>query len=135
VRPLRVIVEAPLLNDNPRLPQAAKDFPVQTFAPQLVVEVPTRLQTARLCRFCLLDALLGGEILEKIENPLKFQWEGAGGEQPPLIIHGFDVRRAERPSFANCIHQNYIGNKPEPSAEFWYCIFTFWAVRPEGDFY
>jgi hypothetical protein len=35
---------------------------------------------------------LGAELAEKIANPLKFTWEGAGAEQqPPGIIHGFDV--------------------------------------------
>jgi hypothetical protein len=38
-----------------------------------------------------MSPLLGGEMQEKIANPLKFQWESAGGEQPPSVINGFDV--------------------------------------------
>lgn len=33
----------------------------------------------------------GGELLQKLQNPLKFQWGGLGGGIPPLTIHGFDV--------------------------------------------
>lgn len=33
----------------------------------------------------------GGELREKIENPLKFQWGGGGGGGPTGIIHGFDT--------------------------------------------
>lgn len=36
--------------------------------------------------------LLGGEIAQKIAQPLKFQWDTAGGEQPPGIRdYAFDV--------------------------------------------
>jgi hypothetical protein len=35
--------------------------------------------------------LVGAELAEKLANPLKFQWEARGHEQPPGIIHGFDV--------------------------------------------
>ena len=31
------------------------------------------------------------ELLEKIEKPLKFQWGTGGAEQPPSVVHGFDV--------------------------------------------
>jgi len=34
---------------------------------------------------------LGGELREKLENPLKFQVGGGGAEQPPATVHGFDV--------------------------------------------
>jgi hypothetical protein len=33
----------------------------------------------------------GGELREKIENPLKFQWAGGGGGRGPGAIHGFDT--------------------------------------------
>lgn len=33
----------------------------------------------------------GGELREKIANPLKFQWSSGGGEAPPTTVHGFDV--------------------------------------------
>ena len=33
----------------------------------------------------------GGELQQKLQNPLKFQWGGLGGGIPPLAIHGFDV--------------------------------------------
>jgi len=35
--------------------------------------------------------LVGAEIRQKIENPLKFQWGSGGAEQPPAIVHGFNV--------------------------------------------
>jgi hypothetical protein len=35
--------------------------------------------------------LVGAELAEKLANPLKFQWEARGHEQPPGIINGFDV--------------------------------------------
>ena len=38
VRSLPVILEAPLFDDHPRLPQVVKDFSVQTFIPELVMK-------------------------------------------------------------------------------------------------
>ncbi|MBU9472689.1 P63C domain-containing protein [Burkholderia multivorans] len=34
---------------------------------------------------------LGAELLEKIENPLKFQWGSGGAEIPPSLVNGYDV--------------------------------------------
>jgi hypothetical protein len=34
--------------------------------------------------------MVGAQILEKIKQPLKFQWS-SGGAQPPVIVNGFDV--------------------------------------------
>jgi hypothetical protein len=34
---------------------------------------------------------LGAELTQKFENPMKFQWRGAGAEQPPSEIHGYDA--------------------------------------------
>lgn len=33
----------------------------------------------------------GGELREKMHNPLRFQWGTGGGEQPPTTIHGYDA--------------------------------------------
>lgn len=33
---------------------------------------------------------VGGDLREKIENPVKFQWATGGGGTPPVTIHGFD---------------------------------------------
>jgi hypothetical protein len=33
----------------------------------------------------------GAELIEKFENPLKFQWGVGGAEQPPGTIHGYDA--------------------------------------------
>ena len=38
-----------------------------------------------------INPLVGAELAEKLANPLKFQWEPRGREQPPGIIYGFDV--------------------------------------------
>jgi hypothetical protein len=38
-----------------------------------------------------MSEIAGAGLREKIENPLKFQWGTGGAEQPPAIIHGFDV--------------------------------------------
>lgn len=38
-----------------------------------------------------MSALVGAELRQKIEQPLKFQWGTGGAEQPPAVIHGFDV--------------------------------------------
>jgi hypothetical protein len=38
-----------------------------------------------------ISSIVGAELAEKLSNPLKFQWETPGHEQPPGIIHGFDV--------------------------------------------
>jgi len=38
-----------------------------------------------------ISPLVGVELGGKLSNPLKFQWEPRGHEQPPGIIHGFDV--------------------------------------------
>ena len=35
-------------------------------------------------------SVVGAELREKIENPLKFQWGTGGAESPTSIIHGFD---------------------------------------------
>jgi hypothetical protein len=32
---------------------------------------------------------IGAELLQKLQNPLKYQWD-AGGAQPPIQLHGFD---------------------------------------------
>lgn len=34
---------------------------------------------------------VGIELRQRIENPLVFQWAGAGSQQPPSVINGFDV--------------------------------------------
>lgn len=34
---------------------------------------------------------VGRELAEKIENPLVFQWQPMGGNQPPTVTHGYDV--------------------------------------------
>ena len=34
---------------------------------------------------------VGGELREKIENPLVFQWSSPGAKQPPAQVHGYDV--------------------------------------------
>lgn len=33
----------------------------------------------------------GGEIGQKFQNPLKFQWGTGGGDTPPSLVHGYDV--------------------------------------------
>jgi hypothetical protein len=35
--------------------------------------------------------LVGPELAQKFAQPLKFQWGSGGAEQPPTVIHGFDV--------------------------------------------
>jgi hypothetical protein len=35
--------------------------------------------------------IVGAELREKIAQPLKFEWGTGGAEQPPGVIHGFDV--------------------------------------------
>ena len=35
--------------------------------------------------------VVGADLREKIENPLKFQWGTGGADQPPAIIHGYDA--------------------------------------------
>lgn len=35
--------------------------------------------------------LAGGELGQKLAQPIKFQWGSGGGEQPPTLVHGFDV--------------------------------------------
>lgn len=35
--------------------------------------------------------LAGGELGQKLAQPLKFQWGTGGGEVPPTTVHGFDV--------------------------------------------
>lgn len=35
--------------------------------------------------------IVGADLMEKLKNPLKFQWGTGGAEQPPAIVHGFDV--------------------------------------------
>jgi hypothetical protein len=45
-------------------------------------------------RFLASKAMLevvGADLREKIENPLKFQWGTGGADQPPAIIHGYDA--------------------------------------------
>jgi hypothetical protein len=39
----------------------------------------------------VMSGIVGAELREKIENPLKFQWGTGGAGQPPATIHGFDV--------------------------------------------
>jgi hypothetical protein len=34
---------------------------------------------------------VGRELGDKLDNPLVFQWPGAGANQPPATIHGYDV--------------------------------------------
>ena len=49
---------------------------------------------SRLPQFLATKAIapyVGAELAEKMANPLKFQWEPRGREQPPGIIYGFDV--------------------------------------------
>jgi len=49
---------------------------------------------SRLPKFLSTKALapyVGAELAKKLANPLKFQWEPRGREQPPGIIYGFDV--------------------------------------------
>ena len=38
-----------------------------------------------------MKSFVGGELREKVENPLKFQWSAAGGGMPPNTLHGFDT--------------------------------------------
>lgn len=38
-----------------------------------------------------LSPYLGGEVEEKLANPLKFRWEPPGGEQPAVEVNGYDV--------------------------------------------
>lgn len=38
-----------------------------------------------------ISPFLGGELREKLENPLKFQWDGGGGGLPPSEVNGHDV--------------------------------------------
>lgn len=33
---------------------------------------------------------VGAELREKVENPLKFQWDTPGAEAPPVLVHGYD---------------------------------------------
>jgi hypothetical protein len=35
--------------------------------------------------------LLGGELGEKLANPLVFQWPGLVANEPPSVVHGYDV--------------------------------------------
>jgi P63C domain len=34
---------------------------------------------------------VGGEIIEKFKNPIKFQWGSGGAEVPPTEVHGYDA--------------------------------------------
>jgi len=38
-----------------------------------------------------INPFVGAELAEKLANPLIFQWEPRGQEQPPGLIYGFDV--------------------------------------------
>ncbi|HEV7877716.1 MAG TPA: P63C domain-containing protein [Bradyrhizobium sp.] len=38
-----------------------------------------------------MSGVVGAELREKLENPLKFQWGTGGAEAPPATIHGFDA--------------------------------------------
>jgi hypothetical protein len=38
-----------------------------------------------------ISQFVGPELAEKLAKPLKFQWGTGGPEQPPSIVHGFDV--------------------------------------------
>ncbi len=37
-----------------------------------------------------MTAHVGGELREKFDNPIKFQWASVGGGTPPVTTHGFD---------------------------------------------
>jgi hypothetical protein len=48
----------------------------------------------RFHRFMATEAMVavaGAEITDKITQPIKFQWGIGGAEQPPTIVHGYDV--------------------------------------------
>lgn len=45
----------------------------------------------RFLRTKAMSPLVGGEIMDKISQPIKFQWVHPGGESPPITVHGFDV--------------------------------------------
>ncbi|HEX8582796.1 MAG TPA: P63C domain-containing protein [Allosphingosinicella sp.] len=34
---------------------------------------------------------VGGDLRQKVENPVRFQWSPPGGGVPPMTIHGFDT--------------------------------------------
>ena len=36
--------------------------------------------------------IVGAELRDKMENPLKFQWGTGGAEEPPATVHGFDAK-------------------------------------------
>jgi hypothetical protein len=38
-----------------------------------------------------MSEFVGGELRDKVENPVRFQWGSGGGGQPPATIHGFDA--------------------------------------------
>jgi hypothetical protein len=38
-----------------------------------------------------ISGVVGAELRQKLENPLKFQWGTGGAGQPPAIINGFDA--------------------------------------------
>jgi hypothetical protein len=38
-----------------------------------------------------MEPFVGGELREKVENPLKFQWSAAGGGVPANTLNGFDT--------------------------------------------
>lgn len=45
----------------------------------------------RLLNTKAMSKIAGAELRAKFENPLKFQWGTGGAEQPPSVVHGFDV--------------------------------------------
>jgi hypothetical protein len=45
----------------------------------------------RLLASKTMTGIVGAELRQKIDKPLRFQWGTGGAEQPPAIIHGFDA--------------------------------------------
>ncbi|HEX9277084.1 MAG TPA: P63C domain-containing protein [Casimicrobiaceae bacterium] len=39
----------------------------------------------------VMSEAIGAEVIEKLKNPLKFQWGSGGAEQPPAEVHGYDA--------------------------------------------
>jgi len=37
-----------------------------------------------------MSSVVGGELIEKLSQPIKFQWVPAGGEHPEITVHGYD---------------------------------------------
>jgi len=64
-----------------------------------------------------MSKVVGAELRQKIEQPLKFQWGGGGAEQPQTIIHGFDTQHPQTKDnrFKNS------GNPKDPTTN---CLFN-----------